>query len=83
MHTIVNPLDPPLKCSENWCRDLIGIVVAALIAGIVLIFFTLALNMTVIIGTLNEILFYANIVSAKLCRYYVTMSQKWQTSPLK
>ena len=49
-----------IKCSENWCRDLIGIVIAAFIAGIALVIFMLALNMTVAVGTLNGKLLYAN-----------------------
>ena len=53
-----------VQCSENWRRDLIGIVIAAIIAGILLVIFMLALNMTVAVGTLNGIFFYANIVAA-------------------
>ena len=37
---------------------------AACVAGIALVILLLALNMTVAIGTLNGILFYANIVAA-------------------
>ena len=51
-----------IQCSENWRQNLIGIVVAAFIAGIVLVIFILALNMTVAVGTLNGILFFAHIV---------------------
>ena len=39
-------------------------MVAAFIAGIGLVIFMLALNMTVAVGTLNGILFYANIIAA-------------------
>ena len=46
-----------------------GIVAAAFIAGIALVIFLLALNMTVAIGTLNGILFYANIVAANADTY--------------
>jgi hypothetical protein len=58
-----------IPCSENWHRDLIGIVVAAFIAGIALVIFLLALNMTVAVGTLNGILFHANIVAANANTY--------------
>ena len=51
-----------IQCSETWRQDLIGIVIAAFIAGIALVILILALNMTVAVGTLNGILFYANIV---------------------
>ena len=51
-----------IQCSKNWLQDLMGIVVAAFIAGIVLVIFMLALNMTVAVGSLNGILFFAHIV---------------------
>ena len=59
-----------VQCSENWCQDLIGIVIAAIIAGILLVIITLALNMTVAVGTLNGIFFYANIVAANADTYF-------------
>ena len=59
-----------VQCSENWRRDLIGIVIAAIIAGIVLVISMLALNMTVAVGTLNGIVFYANIVAANADTYF-------------
>ena len=59
-----------VQCSENWRRDLIGIVIAAIIAGILLVIVMLALNMTVAVGTLNGIFFYANIVAANADTYF-------------
>jgi transcription initiation factor TFIID subunit 2/histone acetyltransferase MYST3 len=46
-------------------------VLAASIAGIGLVIFILALNMTVAVGTLNGILFYANIVAANADIYFL------------
>ena len=63
-----------IQCSQNWRRDLIGIVVAAFIAGIALVTFMLALNMTVAVGTLNGILFYAHIVAANASIYFLPFS---------
>ena len=60
-----------IQCSENWHQDLIGITVAAFIAGIALVIFMLALNMTVAVGTFNGILFYANIVAANADAYFL------------
>ena len=60
-----------IQCSKNWHRDLIGIVIAASIAGIALVIFMLALNMTVAVGTLNGILFYAHIVAANADAYFL------------
>ena len=52
-----------IHCSKYWRRHLIGILIAALIAGVVLVIFILSLNMTVAVGTLNGILFYAHVVA--------------------
>ena len=46
-------------------------MIAAFIAGIALVIFMLALNMTVAIGTLNGILFYAHIVAANADTYFL------------
>ena len=59
-----------MECSNNWLEILIGIVIAAFIAGIALVIFMLALNMTVAVGTLNGILFYANIIAANADTYF-------------
>ena len=53
-----------IQCSDNWHHDLLGIMVAASVVGMGLVIFMLALNMTIAIGTLNGILFYANIIAA-------------------
>ena len=54
-----------------WYRNLIGIAIAAFIAGIALVIFMLVLNMTVAVGTLNGILFYANVVAANTDTYFL------------
>ena len=59
-----------MECSNNWLEILIGIVIAAFIAGIALVIFMLALNMTVAVGTLNGILFYAKIIAANADTYF-------------
>ena len=53
-----------LPCSTHWYAILIGILIAAVLAGVVLVALLLALNLTVATGTLNGIIFYANIVYA-------------------
>ena len=53
-----------LPCSTHWYAVLIVILIAAILAGIVLVALVLTLNLTVAIGTLNGIIFYANIVYA-------------------
>ena len=60
-----------IQCSANWRQDLIGTLVAAFLAGIALVIFMLALNITVAIGTLNGILFYVHIVAANADTYFL------------
>ena len=51
-----------IKCHKQWHGQLIGITIAALFAGILLVAIILVLNLTVAVGTLNSVIFYANIV---------------------
>ena len=53
-----------LQCTNSWPVLLILIFTVALIAGSALVFVILFLNITVALGTINGIIFYANIVAA-------------------
>ncbi len=53
-----------ISCSAHWPAKLAAIVVATFIAGILLVALILVLNMTVAVGSLNGIIFYANVVAA-------------------
>ena len=59
-----------IQCPTKWRQNLIGLIIAATVAGIFMVIFVLALNMTVAIGTLNGILFYANIVAINADIYF-------------
>ena len=48
------------QCSKNWLALLIGFA----IAGVALVVFLLELNFTVAVGTINGLIFYANIFAA-------------------
>ena len=63
------------RCIECPRQYLIGIVIAAFIAGIALVIFMLALNMTVAVGTINGIFFYANIVAANADTYFMSLKE--------
>ena len=52
-----------LACSRHWQALLTAILFAACIAGIALVALIFVLNLTVAIGTLNGIIFYANIIN--------------------
>ena len=59
-----------VKCPEHWYGHLIGIIIAAFFAGIMLVFLLLWLNLTVAVGTLNSIIFYANVINANRITYF-------------
>ena len=49
------------ECSDNW----LALLILFAVAGIVLIVFITALNLTVSVGSINGLIFYANIVKMK------------------
>ena len=51
-----------IHCSKAWIARMIGILLAVLITGIILVTVLLMLNLTVAVGTINGLIFYANIV---------------------
>ena len=53
-----------VPCHTHWPAVFVVIVLAAAIAGILLVTALLALNMTVSVGLINGFIFYAIIVSA-------------------
>ena len=59
-----------IECSEHRYLYLVGLIISAFVAGIFLVIFMLALNLTVAVGTLNGIIFYANIVASNTDAYF-------------
>ena len=53
-----------LPCPSHWPALLIAITIAAILIGLALVALLLVLNMTVAVGTLNGLIFYANVVYA-------------------
>ena len=54
-----------LECPKHtWYKTFIVVLVTAIVAGIILVAALMALNLTVAMGTLNGIIFYANIIGA-------------------
>lgn len=53
-----------ISCPNNWPLILVTVIVVTIFLGMLLVVLLLALNMTVAVGTLNGIIFYANIVNA-------------------
>ena len=59
-----------IKCGKYWFIVLLGLIVLAIIAGIALVGILLFLNVTVAIGTINGILFYANIINGNASIFF-------------
>lgn len=53
-----------IQCPNSWPILCVAILLAAIVSGIVVVGLILMLNLTVAVGTLNGIIFYANIMAA-------------------
>ena len=53
-----------VHCPRFWIAQMTGIILALLIAGIILVTLLPVLNLTVTVGTINGLIFYANIVGS-------------------
>ena len=58
-----------MKC-DDWEVKLAVILIAAFFAGIILVVVLLVFNITVAVGTINAIIFYANIIDANKSMYF-------------
>ena len=66
-------------CHSHWPAVLVVIVIAAIIAGILLVTALLALNMTVAVGLINGFIFYANIVAANSAVFFPSSEPSFPT----
>ena len=66
-----------LMCQDDWPVMFVTITLAGILAGIVLCIIILILNLTVAVGTINGVIFYANILAAS----YSTFLPKNQPNP--
>ena len=53
-----------LPCEGIWPAKAVGLLLLAFIGGILLVAIILILNLTVAVGTINGLIFYANVVSS-------------------
>ena len=53
-----------LRCSKAGYKWFLALLVVTLVAGVALVILLMALNLTVAMGTLNGLIFYANILGA-------------------
>ena len=68
-----------LKCPNYWPGTLVAIIIAALISGIVLIIMILVLNLTVAVGTINAVVFYANIIASNYSSFFFGSENSFQS----
>ena len=63
-----------LQCHTHWPGVLITIIFSSILAGIIIVASLLILNLTVATGTLNGLIFYANIVATNQHKFFPSMS---------
>ena len=68
-----------LPCHHHWLAVFVAILLAAIIAGIVLVTVLLALNITVAVGLINSFLFYANIAAANSSVFFPSSKPSFPT----
>ena len=68
-----------LPCPSHWPAVFVVILLAAIIAGVLLVTALLALNMTVAIGLINGFIFYANIMSANSAVFFPSSEPSFPT----
>ena len=61
-----------ISCPRYWPVIFVVIVVTAFLAGFLMVIILLALNLTVAVGTLNGIIFYANILAANSSTFSIS-----------
>ena len=65
-----------LQCPNDWQKLFIVITMGAMASGIVLVMVILVLNMTTAVGTLNGLIFYANIVASNNITFHYMSKTK-------
>ena len=68
-----------LPCPSHWPAVFSVVLLAAIIAGILLVAALLALDMTVAIGLINGFIFYANIVAANSAVFFPSSEPSFPT----
>ena len=66
-----------IPCTKAWHKDIAVVLTTAFLSGIVLVVMLLALNLTVAVGTLNGLIFYANIVGANSSTFFPSSRTKF------
>ena len=68
-----------IPCHRHWPAEFVAILLAAIIAGILLVAALLALNVTVTTGLISGFIFYANIVAANSAVFFPSSEPSFPT----
>ena len=68
-----------LPCTSHWPAVCVAIIIAAIIAGLLLVSTLLALNITVAVGLINGFIFYANTVGANSAVFFPSSEMSFPT----
>ena len=68
-----------IPCSRNWPVNFALILLVALVSGVALVAIIMILNLTVAIGTLNGLIFYANIINSSKSIFYIPSCKIYPT----
>ena len=63
-----------ISCTGGWIKGVLPIVIASIVAGLILVILLMVLNLTVAVGTLNGLIFYANILGAIKSSFFSELS---------
>ena len=63
-----------ISCSKMWYKGFAIVVIISILAGILLVTLLMTLNLTVAIGTLNGLIFLANIIGANSSTFFSGLS---------
>lgn len=66
-----------IPCSKAWHRDIVAILISFFASGILLVVSIMVLNLTVAVGTLNGIIFYANIIGTNTSIFFPTANLRF------
>ena len=66
-----------ISCSKAWYKDVLIILICFFVSGILLVISILVLNLTVAVGTLNGLVFYANIIGTNTSIFFPTTNLKY------
>ena len=71
-----------IQCSNNWPVVCAAIIIAGFLAGIALVALLMMLNLTVAVGTLNGLIFFANVIDANGNVFFTSSTTKFLSVPI-